>query len=239
MSTEQTTATTATATADNAATKTGTETANATQDAAAAVKATETTTKTAETTQQSTKTQETAKAEEKAVPRLLGEKAAETATKTDDAAKATDWKLAAPKDSTLAAGEVDAIAAKAKELGMTQKQAEGFLALRDQQAKGEVVAIEKQWHDAAMAHPEIGGDKMPATVASAQKFMAAHLPEDMRKAIANSPFANHPILLYMASKAGALMQAEDATTSSGGKAAPSRPTTVQEAARAMYPHLYR
>lgn len=172
--------------------------------------------------------------------RLLADEPAKPVDAVKDAPKAEEWKLETPKDSLVTAAEFTAMEAEAKKLGLTKDQANGLVSFRDAQARAEFTATDKRWYDEAMANPDIGGTKMPETVALCKKFMAAHMPPEMVKAVINSPFANNPVFLYITSKAGALMATEDKVHASGGQPqGKSYPQTHDERARAMYSDLYK
>jgi hypothetical protein len=153
----------------------------------------------------------------------------------DAAAKPEDWKLERAKDSQITQVEFDAMAAKAKALNLSKDQANALLQERSTYQAAENRRVNDQWHAEAMADAEIGGAKMPATVANAQKVLTAYATPAERKAIADSPFANNPFFLRFCNRIAAAMPAEDTVHTgdkpAGGKQYPRNPA---EAARAMY-----
>ncbi len=181
-------------------------------------------------------------------PNLLAET---PATKVDEPAKApevkaeapkTDWKLTAPEGVTLAAEEVGAIEAFAKENGLSQAQAEKVLArdvasraAADAARETQATTIGETWRQEAEKHPEIGGPKLAAAVENAKRALAQYATPEERKAIADSPFANNPMFIAIMSRAAAGIRTED-TVLSGGSASKA---VELNPAKIMYPHLYR
>lgn len=163
--------------------------------------------------------------------------AADAAKKTANAAaKPEDWKLERAKDSAITQTEFDAMAAKAKALNLSKDQANAMLQERGAIQVAENARINDDWHAQSMADAEIGGAKMPATLANAKKVLTAYATPAERKAIADSPFANNPFFLRFCNRIAAAMPAEDTVHTgdkpAGGKQYPSNPA---EAARTMYP----
>lgn len=154
----------------------------------------------------------------------------------------TDWKLTAPEGVTLAAEDIGAIEAFAKENGLSQAQAEKVLArdvasraTADAARETQATTIGETWRQETEAHPEIGGAKLPAAIEAAKRALAVGWTPEERKAIADSPFANNPMFIAGLSRLAAHLKSEDGVPS-GGSASHAAETNP---AKIMYPHLYK
>ncbi len=163
----------------------------------------------------------------------------------DPAPAAVDTKpveitLKAPEGQTIDDATLRAVEAFAKDAGLSQAQAEKILA---RETKGrteaetawktaqaaEVAKVGDTWRAEAEKHPEIGGEKLPAAIASAKRALAAWATPEERAAIANSPFANNPMFIAIMSRAAARLPAEDVVhpgSGKGGNAMKSGPETL-------------
>lgn len=166
------------------------------------------------------------------------------APKTDAAApakpadvKPVDWKLAAPEGVTLAAEDLGAIEAFAKENGLSQAQAEKVLA-RDVASRAaaetarqtQATTIGETWRAETEKHPEIGGAKLAEAVKNAQRTLAAYATPEERKAIIDTPYANNPVLIAILSRAAKNIPVEDTLHAGAAQATNLNP------ARVMYPN---
>lgn len=152
-------------------------------------------------------------------------------------AKPVDWKLTAPEGVTLAAEDVGAIEAFAKENGLSQAQAEKVLA-RDVASRAaaesarqtQATTIGETWRAEAEKHPEIGGAKLPAAVEAAKRALAVYATPEERKAIADSPFGSNPMFIAIMARAGKGVPVEDTVHTGAG------PVTERNPARILYPN---
>lgn len=159
--------------------------------------------------------------------------------KAAEPAKPADWSLELPKDSNFSAEDVAAYDKSFKAAGLTKDAAQRLLTDQASMRKAEVSRAYEVWHDQAMKDPEIGGEKMPATLANVKRAMGAIFTPEERKAIANSPFANNPLFLRGMNRAAALIPVEDVVKAVGGQPVGKQmPQNSQEAARLMYPSAY-
>lgn len=151
--------------------------------------------------------------------------------------KPVDWKLTAPEGVTLAAEDVGAIEAFAKENGLSQAQAEKVLA-RDVASRAaaetarqtQATTIGETWRAETEKHPEIGGAKLAEAVKNAQRTLAAYATPEERKAIIDTPYANNPVLIAILSRAAKNIPAEDVLHAGAATATNLNP------ARVMYPN---
>lgn len=181
--------------------------------------------------------------------RLLGEDPAKAAEPVKVEAKAeapkpADWSLKAPEGQTWdesTAATAKEVEAFAKAEGLTQAQAEKFLARESAAAEARTVAQTKDieavgqtWLKQAQEHPEIGGKNLDGAVANAKRALAAWATPEERKAIADSPFANNPLFLAILNRAAKALPAEDTIHAGGAHGAPRGPINPAEI---MYGHL--
>jgi len=172
--------------------------------------------------------------DEPAAAEKPADKAAEPA-KVEEV-KPADWKLEAPKDAGLDPADVAALDKSFKSVGLDKTKAQALLNEHAAMQKAQVNRAYEVWHDEAMKDPEIGGEKMTATLANVKRALGAFATTDERKAIANSPFANNPLFLRILNRAAAALPTEDATKVVGGQPVGKQmPTNLQEAINLMYP----
>lgn len=122
--------------------------------------------------------------------------------KAEPAAKADDWTLEAPKDTTVAPDALKAVQDFAKAEGLSKAQAEKLLAREVASEASRAAAQKAQLDEVANtlaaqveAHPELGGQHLAATLDSAKRAMVAIFSPEERKAIVASPLGNHPLLI--------------------------------------------
>lgn len=170
-------------------------------------------------------------------------------TPTDAAAEAKAladaWKLEAPKDVTVDAADLTAVETFAKENGLSKAQAEKVLA-RDITARAASTAAQTAEREAAITtaantfaeqvekHPDLGGAKLPQTIANAKRALVAFATPDERKAILASPFGNHPVLIAILNRAAASLPVEDSAALAGSANAPAEVASHIDAAHAVY-----
>lgn len=136
--------------------------------------------------------------------------------------------------------------ATAKDLGLTQDQAQKLVD-RELKVRGDVTAAAQaefkstigKWADEARADKDIGGDKLPATLASAKRGLEAvaanaKLP-DLKPMLDATGFGNHPTVIKLFQYVDSLT-ANDGKFVPGGKAPAAQNTEAAQAAR-MYPTM--
>jgi hypothetical protein len=149
-----------------------------------------------------------------------------------------DWKLEAPKDHALDPADLGALEKSFKGAGLDQAKAQALLNEHAALQKSQVERAYTVWHDQAMKDPEIGGEKMPATLTNVKRAMGLLCTAEERKVIANSAFANNPIFLRVMNRAAALIPQEDGTKIVGAQPVGKQmPSTVAGAVDLMYGHL--
>lgn len=121
-----------------------------------------------------------------------------------------------------------------RELGLTngeaQKLADRFIAIQQERAQargqswGETVS---KWADDAKADSEIGGRRWDATVRDSRRFVNNMGTPALREYLEASGGGNHPELIRIFAKAGALIREDDpATGGAGGTGKPVDPAHV-------------
>jgi len=121
-----------------------------------------------------------------------------------------------------------------RELGLTngeaQKLADRFIAIQQERAQargqnwGETVS---KWADDAKADPDIGGRRWEGTVRDSRRFVNSMGTPALREYLEASGGGNHPELIRIFAKAGALIREDDpATGGAGGTGKPVDPAHV-------------
>lgn len=132
---------------------------------------------------------------------------------------------------------VDALGPEFKSMNLTnaqaQKLADKFIetqhARGQKQMEGWATTISK-WADDAKADKDIGGDKWTGTVANATRFTTAMGTPALKEYLNASGGGNHPELIRIFAKAGALIREDSpADNGSGGSGKPA------EAAHILFP----
>lgn len=90
----------------------------------------------------------------------------------------------------------EAVGAAARELGLTQEQAQRYEDASSRASGEELIRMARDWADKARKDPEIGGDKFNATVATARRVFDKYLTDpELRRILAYSGITNHPAFL--------------------------------------------
>lgn len=135
---------------------------------------------------------------------------AKPADKLVEAARVPDkYELKLADGSLLAQSRLDEIAAEAKELGLSNDEAQKFVAREEaaavRQQEQSISAYREQqikWKDEIKNDPEFGGDKTPETAEHAKRFVDAFADEDMKKAFESTGFGDYPPAVRMLARAG-------------------------------------
>lgn len=130
---------------------------------------------------------------------------------------------------TAAAAEFSAIA---KENNLTQEQATKFtgIAIAMQQRQIELHAnTVAGWAESVKGDKDMGGDKLPATLASTRKVMDAFGTPGLKAALDSSGYGNHPEFIRFVAKIGASLS-EDTFVRGGNTS--DKPS---DGAASMYP----
>ncbi|CAI2147149.1 peptidase [Serratia entomophila] len=151
-------------------------------------------------------------AAEKTAEELAAEKdAADKAEKDKKPAAPEKYEFAAPEGQELDANALSVFEPIAKELGLTQEQAQKLVDIYPQIQQQQAEAWSKQvadWGEQVKADKEIGGDKFTASVGLAQRALDQFGNPELREYLQASGLGNHPALVRFCAKVGNSM-AED------------------------------
>lgn len=139
------------------------------------------------------------------------ELAAEKAEKDKKPAAPEKYEFAAPEGQALDANALAVFEPIAKELGLTQEQAQKLVDIYPQIQQQQAEAWSKQiadWGEQVKADKEIGGDKFNASVGLAQRALDQFGNPELREYLNASGLGNHPALVRFCAKVGKSM-AED------------------------------
>jgi hypothetical protein len=149
-----------------------------------------------------------------------------------------------PDGVKLEDAQIADLQATAKDLNLTQDQAQKLVD-RELKVRADVGAAAQTefkstvsgWADQARADKDIGGDKLPAVLASAKRgvdTMEAQVP-GLKLILDTTGFGNHPVAIKVFQKIGA-MTGEDGKFLQGG-AKPADKNSEAAVAQRMYPTM--
>lgn len=148
-------------------------------------------------------------AAEKTAEELAAEKAekdaADKAEKDKKPAAPEKYEFAAPEGQELDANALAVFEPIAKELGLTQEQAQKLVDIYPQIQQQQAEAWSKQgeeWREQVKSDKEIGGDKYTANVGNAQKALDQFGSPALREYLETTLLGNHPELVRFFAKVG-------------------------------------
>lgn len=150
-------------------------------------------------------------AAEKDAKEKADKEAAEKAEKEKKPAAPEKYEFSAPEGQELDANALAVFEPIAKELGLSQEQAQKLVDIYPQIQQQQAEAWSKQvadWGEQVKADKEIGGDKFNASVGAAQRALDQFGNTELREYLNASGLGNHPALVRFCAKVGKAM-AED------------------------------
>lgn len=150
-------------------------------------------------------------AAEKDAKEKADKEAAEKAEKEKKPAAPEKYEFSAPEGQELDANALSVFEPIAKELGLSQEQAQKLVDIYPQIQQQQAEAWSKQvadWGEQVKADKEIGGDKFNASVGAAQRALDQFGNTELREYLNASGLGNHPALVRFCAKVGKAM-AED------------------------------
>ncbi|HIF6607538.1 peptidase [Serratia sp. TKO39] len=150
-------------------------------------------------------------AEEKDAKEKADKEAAEKAEKEKKPAAPEKYEFTPPEGQELDANALAVFEPIAKELGLSQEQAQKLVDIYPQIQQQQAEAWSKQvadWGEQVKADKEIGGDKFNASVGAAQRALDQFGNPELREYLNASGLGNHPALVRFCAKVGKAM-AED------------------------------
>lgn len=160
-------------------------------------------------------------AAEKDAKEKADKEAAEKAEKDKKPAAPEKYEFTPPEGQELDANALAVFEPIAKELGLSQEQAQKLVDIYPQLQQQQAEAWSKQvsdWGEQVKADKEIGGDKFNASVGAAQRALDQFGNPELREYLNASGLGNHPALVRFCAKVGKAM-AEDSfvVPSQGGQ----------------------
>ncbi|HFD3888017.1 peptidase [Serratia nevei] len=151
-------------------------------------------------------------AEELAAEKDAKEKVDKEAAEKDKKPAAPEkYEFTPPEGQELDANVLAVFEPIAKELGLSQEQAQKLVDIYPQIQQQQAEAWSKQvsdWGEQVKADKEIGGDKFNASVGAAQRALDQFGNQELREYLNASGLGNHPALVRFCAKVGKAM-AED------------------------------
>lgn len=149
------------------------------------------------------------------------------------------YEFKAPEGVTFDTAQIDAFSPVAKELGLSNDQAQKLVDIHVAQTQAAQAAqheaweaVAKQWADEARADKEIGGVKFDESIRFASKAIDKFGSRELREALDTSKMGNHPAVVRFFVTVGRQL-AEDAMLN-GNAAQGGVPKTLAEK---MFPDL--
>jgi hypothetical protein len=146
---------------------------------------------------------------------------------------ATDLKL--PEKSPLDAEDVKAVAELAKKHGLTKDAAQAMLEREHQVATEFVSAQAEEWQgtlkaydDALAKHPELGGEKLAATMVQARKGLAATADPALTKLLQDTGLFRSPLVVAHFHKIGAMLAEDKIINGNQGGTPDTKPLTLEQ-----------
>lgn len=174
--------------------------------------------------------------EEKASEEKAGEEAGEEEKKSEGAPE--KYEFAAPEGMELDEEALGAFEPVAREMNLTQEQAQQFVNLYGEQIARVQEAQLAQWNktvdgwlDEAKKDEEIGGKAFSETLDTARKALSEFGTPELLKALDDSGMGNHPEVIRFAAKVGKAVS-DDRIHSGGG-----RKSGQKSAAELLYPTM--
>ena len=189
----------------------------------------------AEATRRAALTQEQREAEDKIA---ADKKAADDAAAAKAKGVPEKYELKLPEGVTLDAEITTAFEAKAKALGLTQKDAQELYDLGAQVTAKNMASMTAQvsqtqasWLAAAQADKEFGGESLVANMAVAKKALSFATPE-FKTMLNESKLGNHPEIIRFMYRIGKAMSEDGYVASSAGSG--NRDTSLEGRAARIY-----
>lgn len=159
-----------------------------------------------------------------------GDNASAEGTKAD--AAEVVYEFTAPEGVELDKASTEEFVAIAKELKLPKEQAQKVvdLAVKREQARAEAFANQvSEWEASVKADKELGGDKLPETLATCRKAIDLGPPE-LRDLLSSTKMGSHPAVVKWAYAVGkALSEDKFVTGGNGAK-------VNKDAAQVLYPN---
>lgn len=158
-------------------------------------------------------------------------------TKTLDAATQYE-KFTVPEGFEYDDGKVSEFSALARELNLTQEQAQKLVDLHVRHWLGfeeQTRAQAQAWSKEAMEDPEFGGQKFTQSLRDAHRFINVFGGEKLKLALDVTGAGNHPEIFKAFARAGRILGEDQLVTGSG--AAGARGGTFADLANSMYPDM--
>lgn len=175
---------------------------------------------------------------DKAKPKEGDDKGKKSDDPADQVPEDGKYELAMPEGIPVDQEMVDALGPEFAELGLTNAQAQKLADKFIEVQKGKMEARGKEWGDRvsgwvddAKNDKEMGGDNWDTTVSNGRRFLDAHGTPELRDYLNASGGGNHPEIIRVFAKAGALIREDN--PADGGAGGSGKPA---EAAHVLFPN---
>jgi len=130
------------------------------------------------------------------------------------------YAFTAPEGKSFDEQVIDAFSSVAKELNLPQDKAQMVLdkvapVIAQRQAE-QIAAVQAQWAEETKSDKEIGGDRLPETLAVAKAGLEATGSPELRRLLDESGFGNHPAVIRHFYKVGKAVSQDSIVNSGDG-----------------------
>lgn len=132
------------------------------------------------------------------------------------------YEFTMPEGMTLDKAAAEEFSTIAKAHKLTQEDASKFVGIAIQmqtRARDAHIATVAEWAETVKADKEIGGDKLPATLANTKRVMDSFGSPALKEALNQSGYGNHPEFIKFVNKIGSLISEDNFVA--GGNTTPS------------------
>lgn len=146
------------------------------------------------------------------------------------------YDLKAPEGYDFADGELEAITDRAKELGLSNEQAQALVEMKAEwsqrsqdEAQASLGKLAESWAEQVKADKEFGGERFNESLQDVKRAMDGFASDELKAALDETGFGNHPELFRFVARIGKALREDGSITANGGNSSPRTPASV------MYP----
>lgn len=162
-------------------------------------------------------------------------------TTTEPARKAPEtYEFKAPEGKEFDKGFLDAFTEQAKELDLTQEQAQKLLDTMDAKVAevntARVESVRSEWLEASRIDKEFGGDKLNENLSFAKTALEKFGSPEFKTLLKDSGLGNHPEILRTLYRVGKAMADDNIVTGNKPGTTKESPRDFNSIANALYPN---
>lgn len=151
------------------------------------------------------------------------------------------YDLKAPEDFELPEGAMEKFTESAKDLGLSNEQAQKLLdreiALSKEYRESSQTQIREQiiaWGEQVRSDPEIGGERFDRAMHDARSALDKLGTDSLKQLLKESGYGSHPEVVRLFSKIGGMLREDDTLLGSSPKPRPTEKSTEEK----LYPSMF-